>query len=565
MRTVEKGWVLWRYVAMLMVLGGILAVAMVAWKPELLFPDARIAVEIAPREVLSAGAGWKISSPWTMDGEAVESWYEREREVEFRPVAGWVTPRSVPVPQGRGEKRVRGEYTPMVMAEKTVLRMHGSNTIGANLAPDLAERYLLWLGAEQVHAITGSDPSERVVEGVFPARKERLRVEIKAHGSSTGFAGLREDVCDVAMASRRIKDKEREALRRLGDMCSLENEYVIALDGIAVIVNRSNPLTALSKKQIADIFAGRVNNWRDVGLPSGPIVVHARNDDSGTFDTFRSLVLGRDRLVSGALRHESNAELSNAVADDPLAIGFCGLPYIDKSKELAVQDEGAPIKPSVFTVSTEDYPLARRLYLYAPARRSSAHVRQFLEYVLAQDGQAAVTKYGFVSLDIGGVVARQESVARNEAVPAVRNATAETARPEQGADFVPDAVVVESSVVRKYEDIVSGGTRVPVNFRFHSGGFELDNKAVRDLDRIAALVRQAPEKRIALVGFSDSVGASSRNLELSRLRAQSVADRLAALGVRVGEVLGVGEEVPVASNQDMAGREKNRRVEVWVL
>ncbi len=555
----------------------IAAVGMVAWKPELFLREQRLVVSIEPRDLAAAGAAWKISGDWVRTETASVDEAARRRIVEFRPVPGWVTPQGVDVAEGNGEQTVRGVYTRQVLAEKTILRLHGSNTIGATLGPDLAERYLRWLGAESVRVLVGADPAEKIVEGVFPFRNEALRVEIKAHGSSTGFKDLLGGTCDAAMSSRRIKDSERAALVPLGDMTSVDSEYVVALDGIAVIVHRGNPLDSLTRRQIADIFAGRITDWKALGLPAGPIEIHARNDESGTFDTFQSLVLGKDALAGGAIRHESNAELSDAVAANPRAIGFCGLPYINESKELAVQDEGQAIRPSMFTVSTEDYPLSRRLYLYAPQRGVSAHLRQFLDLTLAREGQEAVTKYGFVSLDISGAksAAAAPEAARTAAVEPVSSEAVPTdgapvdAAPIRAAamrveDPLLGAPVANAAVAAAYRDNVRGGARLPVNFRFHSGSFDLDNKALRDVSRVAELARDEG-KPIVLVGFSDSLGDYGQNLALSKRRAQAVADKLAALGARVQAVVGAGEEGPVASNQDQDGRERNRRVEAWVL
>lgn len=555
---------------MVLLLMGIAALAMVAWKPEVLMGERKIKVVIEPREALTAGAAWKIGGGWMEMEEAAVAEATRRQRVEFRPVPGWVTPESVEIMDAGDNLLVRGEYVRQVLAEQTILRLHGSNTIGANLGPELAERYLRWLGAESVRTVVGSDPVERTVEGVFPARGEALRIEVKAHGSSTGFKDLNAGNCDVAMSSRRIKDKEREMLMRLGDMTSFENEYVIALDGIAVIVHKSNPLEKLTRKQIADVFAGRVTDWRDLGLPPGPIEVHARNDDSGTFDTFQSLVLGEDKLVATAIRHESNAELSDRVADTPLAIGFCGLPYINKSKELAVQDEGMAITPSLFTVSTEDYPLSRRLYLYASLQEANVHVRQFLDYALDQEGQESVSKYGFVSLDISNSRSSQHPAEPPSRTVATSAGSAppdvSTPAPTASEEALQalDVPAADPKVMQAYRDGVRGGERLPINFRFQFGSFDLDNKALRDLERVAELSRTAGGKGIILVGFSDSVGDYDQNLGLSRRRAQTVADRLRALGVEVRDVIGAGEEAPVASNDDPVGRERNRRVEAWM-
>lgn len=550
-----------RLFIMLVLLAGIAGLAFVAWHPELVLDERKVSVAIEPAEALTAGAAWKISGPWMDRATMTLSAAAERSRVEFRSVPGWVTPDSIEL--GEQDRTVHGVYRRQALREETILRLHGSNTIGANLGPELARRYLQWLGADGVRLVEGGNPAEHMVEGVFTGRGETLRVEVKAHGSTTGFTDLASGTCDIAMASRRIKDKEQDALRRFGDMRALDSEYVVALDGIAVIVSRSNPLASLTKSQIAAIFAGRVTDWKEVGAGSGPIEIHARNDSSGTFDTFQNLVLGEDKLASRANRHESNAELSDAVAASPLAIGFCGLPYVNKARALAVQDEGVPILPSPMTVSTEDYPLARRLFLYAPASGRPMHVRQFLDFVLSREGQEATGQYGFVSLDI----ARRDAHAAPSPVtptPAASTPAMAVSASTASQDAVAELAANDSAIMQGYMHAVRGCERIPVNFRFQFASFELDNKAVRDLSRVADLVRSAGGRRVVLVGFSDAVGDYAQNLALSKRRAQQVADRLHELGVSVDEVLGAGKEAPVASNEDPVGRERNRRVEAWM-
>ena len=103
-----------------------------------------------------------------------------------------------------------------------------------------------------------------------------------------------------------------------------------------------------------------------LGGNSGAISIHARDDKSGTYDTFKSLVLDplNLKLLAAAHRYESSTELSDAVAADPGAIGFIGLPYVRRSKVLGISAGAGnpPIVPTQFTVGTEDYPLSRRLY-----------------------------------------------------------------------------------------------------------------------------------------------------------------------------------------------------------
>jgi phosphate transport system substrate-binding protein len=154
-----------------------------------------------------------------------------------------------------------------------VLRIHGSNTIGSKLVPSLIDEFLKEQGATSTHIVTGKNADESEVEATFPGELPPERVEIFAHGSATAFADLQTNKCDIGMASRQIKADEAKSceIAGLGDMYSPASEHVLGLDGIAVIVNHANPLNALTKNQIADIFSGKVSDWNQVGGTAGHI------------------------------------------------------------------------------------------------------------------------------------------------------------------------------------------------------------------------------------------------------------------------------------------------------
>jgi phosphate transport system substrate-binding protein len=258
-----------------------------------------------------------------------------------------------------------------------ILRLAGSNTIGDTLGPSLAEAFLKDQGATDVRILPGANPLEKIVEGVLPGDSTASSITIAAHGSATAFTALAGNNCDIGMASRKIKPEEAAKLTSLGDMASIASEHVLGLDGIAVIVNATNPSDKLDKEKIMRIFTGEITDWSQVGSLSGAIKIYARNDNSGTYDTFKSLVLAGKPLAPGAQRIEDSKALSDAVAADPNGIGFIGLPYIQSAKPIAVSDKGTlSLLPTRLTVSTEDYLLSRRLYLYTPANPSSSLCRR---------------------------------------------------------------------------------------------------------------------------------------------------------------------------------------------
>ena len=127
----------------------------------------------------------------------------------------------------------------------TILRIHGSNTVGAKLAPMLVAGLFEAKGLQSVRiAPAGKENEQRVT--ALDERGNTIQALVAAHGTGTGFAGLKDGAADLAAASRPIKQSEAQSLAALGDMRSAESEQVIAIDGLAVIVHPDNPVQSLS-------------------------------------------------------------------------------------------------------------------------------------------------------------------------------------------------------------------------------------------------------------------------------------------------------------------------------
>ena len=417
---------------------------------------------------------------------------------------------------------------------ETIFRVHGSNTIGAKLLPALIEEFLKLESATQIQRKPGKTVEDISIEAVLAGDKTAKSIEIAAHGSKTAFEGLLAGKCDLGMASRPIKAEEAAAFTAagLGDPHSPAYEHVLGLDGIAVLINKANPVSGLTKQQIAGIFTGQITDWAQVGGQQGPIHRFARDAKSGTFDTFKSLVLDKAELAADARRFEDSDELSDAVAADPAGIGFAGLPFVRNSKAVAVSESGAaPLVATRFTVATEDYPLSRRLFLYTAANGQNPLTRKFIEFALSDAGQEMVQKFGFVKQT-----------------------------PDSSAVAAPEGAPED------YVRTIDGARRLNLNFRFRSSSLQLDNKALRDVDRIVNLLGQTAfqGKSLLLLGFTDCIGAAKANLKLSRDRAEAIAREFRTRGLTVAAATGFGSSLPVASNDTDAGRDKNRRVEVWM-
>ncbi|GAA4649203.1 phosphate ABC transporter substrate-binding/OmpA family protein [Kistimonas scapharcae] len=412
---------------------------------------------------------------------------------------------------------------------EVLFTIQGSNTIGARLAPELVRDWLMVRGFQQVQIQTTAVENELQVVALHSSGRH-VTVNVKAHGSSSGFRALLNDEADMAASSRPIRKRERLALVRYGDLMSASSEFVVGIDGIAVVVHPDNPLQQLTIDQVARIFAGEVSNWSELGGEDHPIVVHARDERSGTWDTFRKLVLGKAYpLTPSAIRFESNAVLSGRVAAERGAIGFVSLNTIGQARALAIASgEARALQPGRLTVATEDYALARRLFLYLPSVHPNAYAQDFMGFAVSQQGQSMVDHVGYISQNV-----KPLSPVLND-----------------------EPIVYREQVDRHY--------RLSVNFRFYEGKARLDNKALKDIERLALFLKEQPG-RLLLVGFAENKGYNPNARLLSRLRARVVRQALIREGVPRAQVdvLGFGAYLALTDQQTDSGKMKNRRVEVW--
>ena len=230
-----------------------------------------------------------------------------------------------------------------------------------------------------------------------------VRISVTGGGSGTGIAALINASVDIANASRKIKPEEQARAEANG---VFPVEFVIARDAIAIIVNHENPVDHLSIGQISDIYSGAVNNWRQVGGEDRPIVRLSRETNSGTHVYFLEQVLrGGDKndrtlFSTDTLLLPSSEGISAEIRQNPNAIGYDGLGYVTEDlKVIAVSlDATGPfVLPSPETVDSEQYPIARDLYMYT-AGEPTGEIKAYLDWILSSEAQRIVSELGFVPI-----------------------------------------------------------------------------------------------------------------------------------------------------------------------
>jgi phosphate transport system substrate-binding protein len=230
-----------------------------------------------------------------------------------------------------------------------------------------------------------------------------VSVSVTGGGSGTGIAALINGSTDVANASREMKEEEIQQAEERG---AVPVEHVVALDAIAVVVNPGNPVDELSILQISDLFTGRITNWRGVGGEDRPVVLASRESNSGTYVFFLEQVVrhgdpdNHDLFSPEALLLASSEVIGLEVSQNPNAIGYDGLGYVTPQQKTVkvAPDEGGPfVAPMIETVKDGTYPIARPLYMYTRGEPTGA-IKEYLDWIISEDGQKIVVELGFVPL-----------------------------------------------------------------------------------------------------------------------------------------------------------------------
>jgi len=230
-------------------------------------------------------------------------------------------------------------------------------------------------------------PINQECANILMERNPDLRITVSGGGSGHGIKAVGAGDIDIGAASRDIKEEE---WKRYPDL----NPFVIAKDGVAIIVNTENDINELTTDEISKIFAGEIKNWKEVGGKDAEIRVITREVGSGTRETFEKFVMkpyGREMAVRASVK-PSNGEVKATVATDRNAIGYISLGHVDESVK-ALKIDG--VEPTVENVLSGRYPLSRNLYLITKGEPSPLE-KAFIDFVLSTEGREIVEKLGFI-------------------------------------------------------------------------------------------------------------------------------------------------------------------------
>jgi len=254
--------------------------------------------------------------------------------------------------------------------------------------------------ASQSITVKGSDTvlplTQQEAEKFMNSHKE-TSITVVGGGSGVGITALIEGTTDIAMSSRPLKMDEKATLEEKGISYK---EINIAGDALAVIVHPNNSIEQLTKEQVADIFTGKVKNWKEVGGKDLPVIAYSRETSSGTYEFFKEHVMDKKNYASSVLNMPATGAIVQSVSQTEGAIGYIGLAYETKEvKHLAISyDKGAKyVAPSIENAQNGTYPVSRPLFYYYDVK-NEASVDPFIKFILSDEGQQIVKETGYVPL-----------------------------------------------------------------------------------------------------------------------------------------------------------------------
>ena len=242
-------------------------------------------------------------------------------------------------------------------------------------------------GTIKVVGSTSVQPYATDLSDNFTNKYPDAIAQVSGGGSGAGIKAAQDGTAQIGMSSRELTQAEKDSGLK---------ETVIAIDGIAIVVNNANGVSDLTTQQIRDIFAGNITNWKDVGGSDAAITVVTREAGSGTRTAFQELVmLNKVNITSSAVVQGSTGSITQTVAGDKNAIGYISYGSLDNSvKALMV----GGVAPSVATIKDKTYAIQRPFLYVTKGEVTDPVAKAFIAYTLSSEGQAILAQGKLVTV-----------------------------------------------------------------------------------------------------------------------------------------------------------------------
>ena len=240
-------------------------------------------------------------------------------------------------------------------------------------------------------SMVGSTSMEKFANALsesFMEKYPNVTVTAEFVGSGAGIEAVSNGTADIGNSSRNLKDEEKA-----GGVA----ENIVAIDGIAVVVDGANTVEDLTKQQLSDIYEGKITNWKDAGGNDAPIVVVGRESGSGTRSAFEELLKLED-MCKYSNELDSTGAVMAKVASTPGAIGYVSLDVLDDTVK-AVKLEGA--EPTEENIKAGSYFLSRPFVMATKGEISEQNdlVKAFFDYIYSEEGAEIVKSVGLIAVD----------------------------------------------------------------------------------------------------------------------------------------------------------------------
>ena len=429
-------------------------------------------------------------------------------------------------------------------------------------APLIADRLMPTLFAAfaraQGYGLTLDDGPDETMFEFADGQRVVARFLVRRATNDGAIASLIGGQGEMALVTREVLPQEvalgQEA--GIGVLSSVLQNRVIALDAMVPILSARNPVDQISMDELAAAFSGSITTWTELDGADALIYLHLVTGQT----TARRILQEKILLPAGAQMatrvtyHDTAAQLAEAVARDPFALGFIHRSERGGAKVLELHGGcGFRVRADAAALKSEDYPLTAPMFVYLKDQRLPKIAREFLQFVRTPAAQVAILQSGFVDQGFARTaLARQGDRLAN----AIRNAGGDV-----GLNALQDLVTD-----------MTGRARLSVTFRFKEGSAELDGQSRSNVLLMARALETGSltAKELVFMGFSDGDGDAATNRRLSLERAAAVRRAVLdaaitfAPGLMPIRAKGAGEAMPMACDDTFWGRQVNRRVEVWV-
>jgi len=244
------------------------------------------------------------------------------------------------------------------------------------------EKGILRISGGTAHIPVMKEVAKRVM-----AFNPDIQITIAGGGSGAGIKQVGEGLVNIGNSGRQATETE---VSKYG-----LSMYKWAIDGVAAVVNPQNTVKKLSAKELQDIYAGKITNWKALGGKDRPINIYTRDKSSGTREVFWKKALGKGDISGKANFVTSNGAMKSAVTNDPYALGYVSVGYIDKTVAPVTLDD---VTPSLATVKTGEYKVARGLFSNTKGKAAGL-AKKFIDYLLSPEGQKIVAEKGFIPVN----------------------------------------------------------------------------------------------------------------------------------------------------------------------